>query len=496
LQLKPSIVVVTRLIPENDGTSSNVPLEKIHNTNNSHILRIPFNDSSGRVVSHWISRFKIWPYLERFALTAERELSNHFGEKPDLIMGNYSDGNLVAAIMAHDLDTTHGAIAHALEKTKYPYSDLYWAKYEDDYHFSLQFTADLIAMNSADFILTSTFQEIGGSADFVGQYESYQYFTMPGLMQVNCGINLYQPKFNVVPPGVDDRIYFSNTNKAKRRPDKTSSLKQLLFCQKNEYIYGELGDKVKIPLLTLARLDKTKNISGLVESFGRSTELQERCNLIIIAGKIKSDLASDDEEKDEIKRMYELIAKYKLKDKIRWLGMHLPKEDTGEVYRIIADHKGFFIQPAIFEGFGLTVLEAMASGLPTFATQYGGPSEIIINEKTGFLINPATAELISEPILNFLQKTDNDPREWNRISDGGLKRVRDNFTWDIYSNKLLDIAALYGFWRHISTREDNRGLTGYCQLLFHLFFKPRAKKLEKNTTLSFRLSGTAGTVPV
>lgn len=53
-------------------------------------------------------------------------------------------------------------IAHALEKTKYPDSDIYWKKFEEKYHFSCQFTADLIAMNHADFIITSTYQEIAG----------------------------------------------------------------------------------------------------------------------------------------------------------------------------------------------------------------------------------------------------------------------------------------------------------------------------------------------
>jgi len=53
-------------------------------------------------------------------------------------------------------------IAHALEKTKYPDSDIYWEKFDEKYHFSCQFTADLIAMNQADFIITSTYQEIAG----------------------------------------------------------------------------------------------------------------------------------------------------------------------------------------------------------------------------------------------------------------------------------------------------------------------------------------------
>ena len=53
-------------------------------------------------------------------------------------------------------------IAHALEKTKYPDSDLHWRLMDPKYHFGCQFTADLIAMNHADFIITSTYQEIAG----------------------------------------------------------------------------------------------------------------------------------------------------------------------------------------------------------------------------------------------------------------------------------------------------------------------------------------------
>lgn len=52
------------------------------------------------------------------------------------------------------------------------------------YHFSCQFTADLIAMNHADFIITSTYQEIAGNDTLVGQYESMKAFTMPDLYRV------------------------------------------------------------------------------------------------------------------------------------------------------------------------------------------------------------------------------------------------------------------------------------------------------------------------
>ena len=53
-----------------------------------------------------------------------------------------------------------------------------------EYHFGAQFTADLLAMARADFIVTSTYQEIAGKADAVGQYETFESYTMPGLYRV------------------------------------------------------------------------------------------------------------------------------------------------------------------------------------------------------------------------------------------------------------------------------------------------------------------------
>jgi hypothetical protein len=64
----------------------------------------------------------------------------------------------------------------------------------------------MIAMNKSDFIIASTHQEIIGAEMAMGQYESYQNFTLPGLYQVLNGINLFAPKFNVIPPGVDFHI--------------------------------------------------------------------------------------------------------------------------------------------------------------------------------------------------------------------------------------------------------------------------------------------------
>ena len=48
------------------------------------------------------------------------------GGKPDFIIGNYSDGNMVASLLSHYMNVTQCNIAHALEKTKYNDADIHW----------------------------------------------------------------------------------------------------------------------------------------------------------------------------------------------------------------------------------------------------------------------------------------------------------------------------------------------------------------------------------
>ena len=73
----------------------------------------------------WVSRFDLWPYLERFTLDVQREVLAEMGQ-PDLIIGNYSDGNLVASLLTRRMFVTQCNIAHALEKTKYQDADINW----------------------------------------------------------------------------------------------------------------------------------------------------------------------------------------------------------------------------------------------------------------------------------------------------------------------------------------------------------------------------------
>lgn len=473
---QPRIIVLTRLIPHAENTTCDQRNEAIFKTRNSHILRIPFKTRDGNIVKDWISRFNIWPYLDQFAVDAAGELQGEFEGRPDLIIGNYSDGNLVATLLSDRMNVIQCTIAHALEKTKYLFSDLYWKELENEYHFSLQFTADMISMNKSDFIITSTYQEIAGTETSIGQYESYQHFTLPGLYQVVSGINLFNPKFNIVPPGVDETNYFPYDEKENRVADKVEHWEKRLFTEKNDDIYGFLDDPEKKPIFTMARLDKIKNIPGLIEAFGGSEFLKGECNLIFAGGTIHFHKSHDREEQAQIQQIYELFDRLNLHGRARWLPA-VKKSDTGEVYRIIADRKGVFVQPALFEAFGLTIIEAMLSGLPTFGPKFGGPSEIIVDGKSGFLMNTSKPELIAETLSTFIENCNKNEGYWKKISDNGIKRVKENYTWQLYSEKLISLTTLYGFWRYAVAHEGMKKLDRYCDLIYHKLLKERADQL-------------------
>ncbi|BAZ16928.1 sucrose synthase [Calothrix sp. NIES-4071] len=475
LGIQPKVIILTRLIPNCEGTACNLRLEKLQGTENGWILRVPFADFNPNVTQNWISKFEIWPYLESFALEAERQLVAEFKGNPNLIIGNYSDGNLVAFLLSRRLKAAHCNIAHSLEKPKYLFSNLYWQDLEDRYHFSAQFTADLISMNAADFIISSSYQEIVGTPDSMGQYESYKCFTMPQLYHVVDGIDLFNPKFNMVPPGVNENIFFPYNQSEDRDREARSTIHELMFLRSDPSILGSLENPKKTPLLAVAPINSTKNLTGLAECFGKSKELQERCNLILVTSKFSPEQATHPEEAAEIEKLREIINQYNLHSHIRWVGIRLSNMELGEAYRAVADCRGIFVHFARFEAFGRTLLEAMISGLPTFATQFGGASEII-EDVDKFQINPTDYEGTAKKVLHFLYECDTNPQYWHEISTRAIDRVRNKYNWSLHSKQLLLISKIYRFWDYV-TPENREARARYLETLYYLVFKPRAEKI-------------------
>jgi sucrose synthase len=85
-----------------------------------------------------------------------------------------------------------------------------------------------------------------GSEDTVGQYESHQAFTLPGLYRVVNGIDVFDPKFNIVSPGADLSIYYPFTDKKHRLTSLHEAIEELLFhpSQTDEHMYTLLSRPV------------------------------------------------------------------------------------------------------------------------------------------------------------------------------------------------------------------------------------------------------------
>jgi sucrose synthase len=186
---------------------------------------------------------------------------------------------------------------------------------------------------------------------------------------------------------------------------------------------GTIKDRSKPILFSMARLDKVKNITGLVELFAKNSRLRELVNLVVVAGNIDQSKSKDREEISEIEKLHNLMNEFDLHGEFRWICAQTDKVRNGELYRYIADSHGAFVQPALYEGFGLTVIEAMTCGLPSFATCHGGPAEIIENGLSGFHIDPFHPEKASEIMVNFFEHCNQEGDYWMTVSNAGLQRI-------------------------------------------------------------------------
>ncbi|MBT8366358.1 MAG: glycosyltransferase, partial [Deltaproteobacteria bacterium] len=139
---------------------------------------------------------------------------------------------------------------------------------------------------------------------------------------------------------------------------------------------------------------------------------------------------------------------------------------------------GIFVQPALFEAFGLTIIEAMASGLPTFAPKFGGPLEIIEYGVSGFLMNTSKPEFIAKRLESFVENCRKSKNYWETISENGIARVQEHFNWKSYSQRMVNLAKLYGFWRYAVSGKGTVELDRYCDLIYHFLLKEKAQILE------------------
>ena len=79
---------------------------------------------------------------------------------------------------------------------------------------------------------------------------------------------------------------------------------------------------------------------------------------------------------------------------------------------------------SIFEGVSLTILEAMAAGVPVVATKVGGTPEVVVDGETGRLVPARNAPAMADALLHLAT----EPESAKRFAANGRRRVEQNFS--------------------------------------------------------------------
>jgi len=365
----------------------------------------------------YLPKEQLWDYLDSFTDNIVNWL-NEQPRKPDLIHSHYADAGYVGVRLASLLGVPLAHTGHSLGRDKRKQllaKGMSRAEIEKTYNIERRIDAEEEVLANADLVITSTANEIER------QYGLYNY---------------YDPeRMTVIPPGTD--------------------LTQFRVPEEGEEIHFEqvvasfLRDPEKPLILALSRPDERKNILTLLEAFGESEQLQQAANLLIVAGTREDIRDLDTGARSVLTNILLLIDSFDLYGKVAVPKQHKP-EEVSQIYRMVARGRGVFINPALTEPFGLTLLEAAASGLPLVATENGGPVDILGNCHNGVLVDPLDKEEIAAALLQLL----NDPEAWKRASENGLSGVRRYYTWEAHARTYLErVSGLHGKYQPLPESE-------------------------------------------
>lgn len=187
--------------------------------------------------------------------------------------------------------------------------------------------------------------------------------------------------------------------------------------------------------LTVARLQEHKGLHYLIEAVPEVLTSYPNARFAIV-GK-----ASGSEQEAYRQRLLDQCNKMNVSENVAFLG-YVPDEDVVALFR-----EAFaLVHPAISEGYGLTLLEAMILGVPVIAAAADGPQEIIEHAKNGLLVPVADPVRISAAIKDLLKQ----PEVAKTLTQGGHEFVKK-----IGVNVMVDkTAAIY---RQIVETQTARG---------------------------------------
>ena len=362
----------------------------------------------------YIRKELLWPHLDEFVDKTIKYIKQQ-KTIPDIVHGHYPDGGYVSMQLAEIFGITLIYTGHSLGRSKLN-SLLNNGMKENDidkkFKINHRITMEEKLLKHTDFIVSSTHHEIKE------QYAQYE--------------NRDIPKYKVIPPGLDIDTFYPFYHDMLPEAEKNEA-KMYAHASMLEELNRFLMHPDRPLILSLCRPDKRKNIAGLITAYGEDLELQSMANLAVFAG-IRKDISKmEDNERDVLTEILLLMDKYDLYGKIAIPKKHDFEYEVPELYRIAAEKRGVFVNSALTEPFGITLIESAACGLPVIAPNDGGPMDIIKNCKCGLLIDTTDTKALAAAVKQIIANSE----KWKQYSKAGIMNIRKYYTWESHAKTYL-----------------------------------------------------------
>ncbi|XP_065881439.1 sucrose-phosphate synthase 4 [Euphorbia lathyris] len=419
--------------PESSGSSG------------AYIIRIPCGPRD-----KYIPKESLWPYIPEFvdgALSHIVNMARGLGEQvnagkpnwPYVIHGHYADAGEVASHLSGALNVPMVLTGHSLGRNKFEQLLKQGRLTKEDinatYKIMRRIEAEELGLDTAEMVVTSTKQEI---EEQWGLYDGFDLKLERKLrVRKRRGVSCYgrhMPRMVVIPPGMDFSYVTTEDSiegdlKSLIGPDRTPKKRNL------PPIWSEVmrffSNPHKPTILALSRPDPKKNVTTLLKAFGENQRLRELANLTLILGNRDDIEEMPNSGSAVLTTVIKLIDKYDLYGQVAY-PKHHKQSDVPDIYRLAAKTKGVFINPALVEPFGLTIIEAAAYGLPVVATKNGGPVDILKVLTNGLLVDPHDQKAIADALLKLVA----DKNLWTECRKNGLKNIH-RFSWPEHCRNYL-----------------------------------------------------------
>lgn len=412
----------------------------------AYIIRIPCGARD-----KYIAKESLWPYIHEFvdgALNHIVNMARAIGEQvnggkptwPYVIHGHYADAGEVAAHLSGALNVPMVLTGHSLGRNKFEQL-LKQGRLPKDinasYKIMRRIEAEELGLDASEMVVTSTRQEI---EEQWGLYDGFDLKLERKLRVrrqrgVSC-FGRYMPRMVVIPPGMDfsyvttqDTMGGDTDLKSLIGNDRTQSKRNLppMWSEVMRFF----TNPHKPTILALSRPDPKKNVTTLLKAFGECQPLRELANMTLILGNRDDIEDMSNSSSVVLTTVLKLIDKYDLYGQVAY-PKHHKQSDVPDIYRLAAKTKGVFINPALVEPFGLTIIEAAAYGLPVVATKNGGPVDILKALNNGLLVDPHDQNAIADALLKLLA----DKNMWSECRKNGLKNIH-RFSWPEHCRNYL-----------------------------------------------------------